>query len=159
MRGWEGEEENPKWQPAVSSSRGVGVGRLLHLGRPPAEAQALVLAFLLQQGISSDPWKGPHSCPSRGHVSTAAPVPIPAPLLQTPSKPGDGRVEGRGQRERIWGVSTTLPLVDGSKTDLCHEAHPSLKSAGPTLGELGAGTGMRRPERRTLQKSCPEAQP
>lgn len=28
-------------------------------GHLPAEAQALVLAFFLQQGVSPDPWKGP----------------------------------------------------------------------------------------------------
>lgn len=134
-------------------------GRLLPLGAPTGRGPGSGPCFLSAAGRLPRSLEGPHSCPSRGHVSTGAPVPIPAPLLQTPSKPGDGRAEGRGQKERIWGVSTTLPLVDASKTDLCHEAHPSLKSAGPTLGELGVGAGMRRPERRTLQKSCPEAQP
>lgn len=111
MRGWEGEEKNPKWQPAVSSSRGVGAGHLLHLGGPTCRGPGSVLSFFPQQGVSSDPCKGPHSCPSRGHVSTTAPIPIPAPLPQTPSKLGDGQAEGRGQRSegKNLGVSTTLP--------------------------------------------------
>lgn len=163
MRGWEGEEENPKWQPAVSSSRGVGAGRLLHLGAPPTSGGAYrqrprlwsLLSFCSRASpqilgrAPLLPKQGP--CKYRG--SSPHPSPTSADSFKARGWPG------RGQKERIWGVSTTLPLVDASKTDLCHEAHPSLKSAGPTLGELGVGTGMRRPERRTLQKSCPEAQP
>ena len=114
--------------------------------------------FFSQQGVSSDLWKGPHSCPSRGHVKHRGSSPHPSPTSADSFKAWGW--PGRGQRAEVIrkesrGQSTIFPLVDASKTDLCHEAHPPLKSAGPTPGELGVGAGMRRPGRRTSAKGLP----
>lgn len=132
MRGWEGEEENPNGSQLFPAQevwvRGALTSGGAHCRGPGSGPRFPSAAGHLLRSLEGPP------LPSRGHVSTAAPVLIPAPLLQTfPSQPG---WPGRGQRSegKESGGQYHPPLVDGSKTDLCHEAHPSLKSAGPPLG-------------------------
>lgn len=96
MRGWEGEEENPKWQPAVSSSRGVGAGRLLHLGAPTGRGPGSGPRFPSAAGHLLRSLEGPPLLPKQGPCKHSSSSPHPSPTSADSFKAGGW--PGRGQR-------------------------------------------------------------
>lgn len=135
-------------------------GRLLLLVGGPHWQRPRLWSFLSTAGHLLRSLEGPPLLPKQGPCKHSGSSPHPSPTSVDSFKAWGW--PGRGQRAEVirkesGGQSTTFPLVDASKTDLCHEAPAPLKSAGPTPGELGAGAGMRRPGRRTSAKGLPRS--
>lgn len=79
-----------------------------------------VRPFFPQQDISSDPWASLHPCPVRGCLCTVAPGPhVRAPLLWTPSKPGEALAAQRSQGKNLEVTEQPLPRWMLQRQNVC----------------------------------------